>query len=249
MSSTEAAARRARAATSSSRPKRPALIGDPETRRKVGCTRSRLPAVAGILRRRGPSAGTPRRTSRWRASLRSGRHARRPPRRSVSTRTPWACALSSRSVAGLQHCGVGEPSSSSTSTGRRSGCHRPRTGPRRRRPGLVAARTGSSCSASAARAVRPVARRSDSAILRPARAASTVPPHMMGLDRRCRWRGSWPGSPRCRGAARSRRRPRRAPSAITFGSVSGPRWTRSSRSSTTTATASWSPVWVGSSVA
>ena len=91
--------------------------------------------------------------------------------------------------------------------------------------GRVASITGSRCSASPARAVRPLARRIDSATRRAARAASTEPPHttglvsasamasiLAGLTARSRW-----------GEQRSRRR--RAPRPPRSASARGPRST------------------------
>ena len=134
------------------------------------------------LSRRVPRGGTPRRSCRSRAGRRSGRRRWRPRRRSVSSRTPCVAG-------GPRRAGRGSRSRSGPSSRRRAPPgpvdapgRRRRTGRRTRRPARSASSTGSRCSASAASAVRPVARRIDSAIRRAARAASTVPPHSSGVE-------------------------------------------------------------------
>ena len=245
MSSTEAAASRARAATSSSRPKKPALIGLP---------RSGMGIVAHVLEPIDGSGvqaelrGTPRRTCPWRASRRSGRRRRRPSEAIVSTRTPWACAGLHELVAGLEHRRVVASRRRAAPARAVARMPRRRTGRRTRRPGP----SPRGRAAGARRRRRePCGRWPGGSTPRsaaPARAASTVPPHISGLE------SAMPMARILAGfTARSRCGPHvtatsSSASATTFGSVCGPRWTRSSRPSTTTAMASWSPVWVGSRV-
>ena len=109
--------------------------------------------------------------------------------------------------------------------------------------------TGSRCSASPARAVRPLARRIDSAIRRAARAASTDPPHTTGLVSASAMASILAGL-----TARSRcgeQAIATSSSAVATrsASVRGPSVTRSRYSSITTAVASWSRLEVGRIVA
>ena len=99
----------------------------------------------------------------------------------VSTRTPRAAAAACSRPRCSRTTGSSAPSSSTSSIGRSSPAARRRTGRRRRRAGGPPRCTGSRCSASPASAVRPLARRIDSATRRAARAASTEPPQTSGL--------------------------------------------------------------------
>ncbi len=117
------------------------------------------------------------------------------------------------------------------------------------RSGAGAARiTGSRCSASPASAVRPLARRSDSAIRRAARAASTEPPQTSGVVSASAMASVLAGfTARSRYGEHAIATSSRA-WATDSGSAAGPRSSRSSSCSMTTAVASWSPEEHGSTV-
>ena len=105
--------------------------------------------------------------------------------------------------------------------------------------------TGSRCSASPAMAVRPLARRIDSATRRAARAASTEPPQTTGLASASAMASILAGLTAMSRCGEHAIATRRAPRRPARGRRGGPRSTRSRYSSTSTAVASWSRPWSG----